>query len=314
MKMFLNKKELEDLAKRYCEGQYYKFHGEVKAGVRENWIGEIEPVIDVKGFAYDRGNDREWKVDDCLSRSDRLTSMFICEFRKFGFTLKGNPNWKLDDKKLLGVEVEIERLKKKKEGMFSMKNLKMYEGCLIVVDMVNGFVREGVLHDEKIADIIPRQIELIKEAKHDGKLIVFIKDTHDKDAVEFERFGNTKHCVEGEAEAELVDELKEFENLEDAIAIPKNSTCFMEAPLFRDLMEFQKDMNDFDIVGCCTDICVVNGAIALANYLDQNNRKHNIRVHEDAIATYAEDDRGEYVEAAKILMKQQGIELVKKGR
>ena len=193
-----------------------------------------------------------------------------------------------------------------------MKNLEMYEGCLIVVDMVNGFVREGVLHDEKIADIIPRQIELIKEAKHAGKLIVFIKDTHNIDAVEFERFGNTKHCVEGENEAELVDELKEFE--QDGVAIHKNSTCFMEAPEFRLLMALQKDLKEFDIVGCCTDICVVNGAIALANYLDQNNRKHVIRVHEDAIATYAEDNRKEYVDAAKLLMKQQGIELVKKGR
>ena len=193
-----------------------------------------------------------------------------------------------------------------------MKNLKMYEKCLIVVDMVNGFVREGVLHDEKIADIIPRQIELIKEAKHEGKLIVFIKDTHNENSVEFERFGNTKHCVEGEAEAELVDELKEFEK--DGIAIKKNSTCFMEAPDFRELMELQKELKDFDIVGCCTDICVVNGAIALANYLDQQDRVHKIRVHEDAIATYAEDNRKEYVDAAKLLMKQQGIELVKKGR
>ena len=86
----------------------------------------------------------------------------------------------------------------------------------------------------------------------------------------------------------------------------------MEAPEFRKLMEQQKNMNEFDIVGCCTDICVANGTIALANYLDQNNRKHNIRVHEDAIATYAEAARQEYVDAAKLLMKQQGIQLVKK--
>ena len=195
-----------------------------------------------------------------------------------------------------------------------IKNLKMYEGCLIVVDMVNGFVREGVLHDPKIGDIIPRQIELIKEAKDEGKLIVFIKDTHTKDAVEFERFGNTNHCLEGTTEADLVDELKVFEKDKDTIGIEKNSTCFMEAPDFRELMELQKELKEFDIVGCCTDICVVNGALGLANYLDQHNREHNIRVHEDAIATYAEDDRKEYVDAAKLLMKQQGIQLVKKGR
>ena len=57
----------------------------------------------------------------------------------------------------------------------NIKNLKMYTGCLIIVDMVNGFVREGMLHDEAIARTINRQIELIKDAKTDGKLIVFIK-------------------------------------------------------------------------------------------------------------------------------------------
>ena len=52
--------------------------------------------------------------------------------------------------------------------------------------------------------------------------------------------------------------------------------------------------------------------MGLANYLDQWNRKHKIRVHLDAIATYGEANRQNYVEAAKLLMEQQGIELVKK--
>ena len=193
-----------------------------------------------------------------------------------------------------------------------VKNLKMYEGCLIVVDMVNGFVEEGVLHDKEIKKIVKRQIELIKEAKQAGKLIVFIKDTHTKDSTEFERFGNTTHCLENNSESELIRELQEFENDEDTISIRKNSTSFMEAPDFRKLMKQQTNMNEFDIVGCCTDICVVNGTMALANYLDEHNRKHTIRVHEDAIATYAEAARQNYVEAAKLLMEQQGIQLVKK--
>ena len=197
--------------------------------------------------------------------------------------------------------------------METIGNLKKYKECLIVVDMVNGFITEGVLHDEKIKDIIPRQIELIKEAKTKGKLIIFIKDTHTKESVEFERFGNTSHCLENTIESELVDELKEFENKEDTISIRKNSTSFMESPEFRKLIESQLELTEFDIVGCCTDICVVNGSIGLANYLDQHNRKHIINVHEDAIATYSEDERKEYVDAAILLMKQQGINIVKKG-
>ena len=193
-----------------------------------------------------------------------------------------------------------------KEKLEKIKNL------LIVVDMVNGFVREGMLHDEAIARTINRQIELIKEAKAAGKLIVFIKDTHTKDSAEFERFGDLPHCLENTTESELVDELKEFENGEDTISIEKNATNCMEAPDFRLLMETQPNMNEFDIVGCCSDICVFDSAMGIAGYLDQNNRRHIIRVHEDAIATYAEADRGNYVEAAKLLAEQHGIQYVKK--
>ncbi len=196
--------------------------------------------------------------------------------------------------------------------MEKIKNLKTYKGCLIIVDMVNGFIKEGVLHDEEIAKIIPRIIELIKEAKKEGKLIVFVKDTHTKDSAEFERFGETEHCLKDTLESQVVEALRQYEMEEDTISIEKNSTSFMEAPDFRELMEHEQEMNDFDVVGCCTDICVINGTIGLANYLDQWNRRHTIRVHEDAIATYGEANRQNYVDAAKLLMEQQGIQLVKK--
>ena len=196
--------------------------------------------------------------------------------------------------------------------MCKVKNLEVYKGMLIVVDMVNGFVREGVLHDEAISEAIPRQIELIKEAKARGDLIVFIKDTHDEDAVEFKRFGGTKHCVRGTSEANLVDELLEFENDEDTISIEKNSTSYMEAPEFRNLIAGLTNLERVDVVGCCTDICDFNGTMGLANYLDQHNRNVELSVHTDAVATYAQEARRAYVDASYLLMEQQGIQLVKK--
>ena len=66
------------------------------------------------------------------------------------------------------------------------------------------------------------------------------------------------------------------------------------------------------MVGCCTDICDFNGTMALANYLDQYNRDVTINVHLDAVATYLEEERQKYVDAAYLLMEQQGIRLVKK--
>lgn len=194
----------------------------------------------------------------------------------------------------------------------NVKNLKMYKGMLIIVDMVNGFVKEGALADPKIAEKVPRQIELIKEAKIRGDLIVFIKDTHEENSVEHKRFGGAKHCVRGTGEELVIDELKEYEYNKDTVSIEKNSTSYMESPEFRELIKEATNIETVNVVGCCTDICDFNGSMALANYFDQWNRDVEIRVHEDAIATFAEDARQNYVEAAKLLMAQQGIQLVKK--
>lgn len=198
--------------------------------------------------------------------------------------------------------------------MKNVKNLKVYETALIVVDMVNGFVNEGVLHDKNIRKIVPRQLELLEEAEKKGSLIILVKDTHNKNATEFKRFGNTTHCIQGTSEAELIDELKPFEQKDNVITVEKNSTSLMESPEFREIVRQAENLKEVNFVGCCTDICVFNGAMGLANYYDQWNRDVTINVHEDAIATYSEEDRGEYVQSAKLLMKQQGINLVSKKR
>lgn len=198
--------------------------------------------------------------------------------------------------------------------MKNVKSLKVYETALVVVDMVNGFVNEGVLHDKNIKKVVPRQLELMEEAEKKGSLIILVKDTHMNGAIEFRRFGNTTHCIKGTSEAELIDELKEWVKKDSVIEIEKNSTSVMEAPKFRELVQNADNITEVNIVGCCTDICVFNGAMGLANYYNQWNRDVTINVHEDAIATYSEDKRREYVESAKLLMKQQGINLVSKKR
>ena len=192
-----------------------------------------------------------------------------------------------------------------------VKNLNVYNKALIGVDMVNGFVREGALHDDNIARVIPRQIELIREYQNVGELVIFIQDTHTEESTEHKRFPDY-HCLKGSGEEEVVDELKTFTILDNTICIPKNNTSFMEAQPFRDVMEEASNIKEFDIVGCCTDICICNGPMGLACYLDEHNRDSVIRVHKDAVATFAEDNRQNYVDAAYLLMKQQGIQLVKK--
>ena len=191
-----------------------------------------------------------------------------------------------------------------------IKNLKLYERVLIVVDMVNGFVYNGPLHDIECSKIIPRQKEIIDDYLDNGDLVVFIKDTHTKDSTEFSRM--PIHCLENTNESELVPELREYVGRDNVITINKNSTSFNEAPEFRELITNLVNLKRVDEIGVCTDICDFNGIMGLANRLNQENRDVSIYVHEDAIATFNETERSKYVEAAKLLMKQQGINIIRK--
>lgn len=191
-----------------------------------------------------------------------------------------------------------------------IKNLKLYERVLIVVDMVNGFVYNGPLHDIECSKIIPRQKEIIDDYLDNGDLVVFIKDTHTKDSTEFSRM--PIHCLENTDESELVPELKEYVGRDNVITINKNSTSFNETPEFRELITNLVNLKRVDEIGVCTDICDFNGIMGLANRFNQENRDVSIYVHEDAIATFNEGERSKYVDAAKLLMKQQGINIIRK--
>lgn len=178
---------------------------------------------------------------------------------------------------------------------------------LIIVDMVNGFVRDGAMADKYIEHIIPEQIKLINNLD-DMKQLIFIKEAHEEDSIEFKRY--PKHCIKGTFEAELVDELKSFEN--NAKVFEKNSTC---AIFNKDLLTYINEfinLKKVTVVGCCTDICVMNLAIPLKNYFDEFNKDIDVIVVKDATETYDSDvhNRELYNDMAYEIMKQAGIKVV----
>lgn len=190
-------------------------------------------------------------------------------------------------------------------------NLKELRELLIVVDMVNGFIREGALADPTVGiAIIPEQIKIIEDFIERKQGILFIKDTHTKDSVEFKTF--PPHCLNGTKEAELVDELKVYEKY--GISIEKNSTSAIFADGFLTLINQMKNLKKIVGVGCESDICVPNLFIPLKNYFNQKNRDVEIIIPENTIETYDAPwhNRDEYNKASKMLMKQAGIQLVKK--
>ena len=189
-----------------------------------------------------------------------------------------------------------------------MKNFSEINKLLINVDMVNGFAKEGAMSDKYIMHIVPEQIKLMNKMLEENEGIAIIKDTHKEDAREFKRY--PVHCVEGTSEAELVDELKDFEK--DAFVYKKNSTSTVYAPKFLEDIDKMNNLQEVIIVGCCTDICILNLAIPLQNYFDEKNRDIKITIPKNMVETYNSPthNREEYNEIAFKLMEQAGINLI----
>ena len=189
------------------------------------------------------------------------------------------------------------------------EKLEEIKELLIVVDMVNGFVREGAMASPNIESIIPRIEKLVNEYLDDNKGVMYIKDTHLEDAREFKRY--PVHCVKGTNEAEMVDELKKYENM--ALVYEKNSTSAVFAKDLLEDLNKMKNLEKITVTGCCTDICVMNLVIPLQNYLDEINRDIIIEVVEDAVETYDAPyhEAKEWNDMAFKFMNQAGIKLVK---
>jgi nicotinamidase-related amidase len=182
---------------------------------------------------------------------------------------------------------------------------------LIVVDMVNGFLRFGAMSSQNIEHIVPEVENLVKLFIEDPEgQVALVKDTHTMNAREFKRY--PIHCVINTPEAQNVDELLPYEN--QSIVIEKNSTSALLADGLLTEIEKMPNLEEVVIVGCCTDICVMNLAIPLQCYFDEHNKDISIVIPQNAVETYDAPNHNaeEWNGMAYRFMEQTGIKLVKK--
>ena len=174
---------------------------------------------------------------------------------------------------------------------------------IFVIDMINGFCKEGALADPRIMGIVPELHEYLE--KFEGAKVC-VRDCHDKDALEFADF--PPHCEKDSKESELIDELKDV--LEGAKDVPKNSTCALFAPGMMDYIKEEKP-EEIVVTGCCTDICILNFVTALKNYLNQEGVKCDIIVYKELVDTYdsPNHNRNVYNAMALTLMEQCGAKV-----
>ena len=126
---------------------------------------------------------------------------------------------------------------------------------LIVVDMQVDFI-SGSLGSELAKAIVPYVVEKVKN--FDGK-IIFTRDTHSPEYLATQEGKNLPvvHCVKDTAGWEICDELRPYmQTVVDKIT-------FGSVHLPSLLKEDEKEIEEIELCGLCTDICVISNAMLL---------------------------------------------------
>lgn len=163
----------------------------------------------------------------------------------------------------------------------NLEDLQSRQTALVIIDMVNGFTREGALKSSRIEELIPEIVRLSKKCDNYGIKKIAFADSHTEASPEFDSY--PAHCIDGTSEEKIVDEIQEAGGYD---LMPKNSTNgFLEEEFQRWLKENWR-VNTFIITGDCTDICIQQFAVTLKAWFNMHNQNSRIIVPVNAVDTY----------------------------
>ncbi len=133
---------------------------------------------------------------------------------------------------------------------------------LIVVDMQNDFI-DGALGTKEAVAIVPKVKAKIES--FDGK-VIFTRDTHSVDYLATQEGANlpVEHCIRGTEGWQIRDELDALRKSE---AVDKPS--FGSVELAEMLKNEKEDIESIELIGLCTDICVISNAMIIKAYLPE---------------------------------------------
>lgn len=128
---------------------------------------------------------------------------------------------------------------------------------LIVVDMQNDFIT-GSLGTPEAQGIVPKVKAKIEKYKANGDDIIFTRDTHSADYLESQegKLLPVKHCIDGTWGWIVADEV----NYPEYDCIDKHSFGY---EYWNSWVINSNIYRQIELVGLCTDICVVSNALIL---------------------------------------------------
>lgn len=127
---------------------------------------------------------------------------------------------------------------------------------LIVVDVQKDFV-VGALGAAEAEAIIPRIREKIAEYHASGDAVIFTRDTHQKNYLETNEGKHlpVEHCIENTDGWQIYGGLADS----DSVVINKSTFGYLD---WKKIIEYSSEL-EIEVIGLCTDICVVSNALIL---------------------------------------------------
>ena len=145
--------------------------------------------------------------------------------------------------------------------------------ALIIVDMQNDFI-DGALGTPEAQAIVPNVVNKLKAHQHTDTVVLFTKDTHHENYLNTSEGRNlpVEHCIEGTQGWSIAKPIHdEFKN--DGYVTYSSGTVIkgrVLKPTFGsyDLLNVLDDIDidEIELCGVCTDICVISNAIMIKNF------------------------------------------------
>lgn len=127
---------------------------------------------------------------------------------------------------------------------------------LLVIDMQNDFI-DGALGTKEAKAIVPAVARKIEQYHQKGGIVIFTRDTHDAQYLQTQEGKKLPipHCIRDTNGWQINSQLPMSEQ---DLCIDKPT--FGSTELVRFLVQ-QKDAETIEIIGLCTDICVISNAM-----------------------------------------------------
>ncbi|WAM04493.1 isochorismatase family protein [Mycoplasmopsis cynos] len=152
----------------------------------------------------------------------------------------------------------------------------MKKSVVFVIDVLKGFLEKGNLADHRIQKIVP----IIKEILNHNPNIFFVCDAHSTNDLEMTQY--PVHCLKDTEESKVVEKLNIFVKQDNSNVIYKNTTN----SFFHIDKSIYNEYDEFIIVGCCTDICILQFCLTLKVWLNKENIDKKIIVYDNAVETF----------------------------